>query len=120
MKTNELRLNNYFKYGDKTFTVLGILKDTILASGNLCKNDFSIENIEPIILTEEWLLKFGFEKLGVSDYFYISSQNMNLKVSPDLKIIAWYSLQLHGVVIKHVHQLQNLYFALIGDELEIK
>jgi len=114
MKANELRIGNLVQH-----KYSGIIKTDINAISIVeIQNREDIEEIySPIPLTEEWLLKFGFVKLGKLDFFYISEQEMNFKVSCDLKMIAWYNLQLHGVEIKHVHQLQNLYFALTNTEL---
>lgn len=77
--------------------------------------------IKPIPLTEEWLVKFGFTesvKLGmykdltsrmVLKFYKIPNQ---LDLIQDGKNISF----AHGR-IKYVHQLQNLYYALTGEEL---
>jgi len=75
-----------------------------------------LENIEPIPLTEEWLLKFGFEiKQGRFGNEYWGK--INLYTSSDKKIVFCFDGYLKG--IKYVHQLQNLYFALTGNELTL-
>lgn len=75
---------------------------------------------EPITLTEEWLLKFGFEKdydgcltllIGKSRFQWSNG------------ILLWQQTSYNDwseFPCGHVHQLQNLYFALTGTELEIK
>lgn len=70
------------------------------------------EDYEPIPLTEEILLKCGFEKLGLIKY-ELNGVVLNIK---------WSSYFIHrfDTEIKHLHQLQNLYFALKGEELKIK
>jgi hypothetical protein len=84
-------------------------------------------DIEPIPLTEEWLLKFGFEK-GEDEYnfngFDLENRNTDLFLSVD-KIIklkdnfgCWY-FGAYLRELKHVHQLQNLYFALTNRELKL-
>ncbi len=78
--------------------------------------------LEPIPLTEEWLLRFGFEK---------KENNWKcLCICNDWTYLYWerlagleLSVNKHSVMlphIKYVHQLQNLYFALTNQELEIK
>jgi hypothetical protein len=73
---------------------------------------------EPIPLTEEWLIKFGFEtdKImfwnGVMSMGYYSD---GFYYCPTSSIIL-----KRGIEIKYVHQLQNLYFALTGNELTIQ
>jgi len=66
-------------------------------------------------VTEEWLERFGFEeddsvgwlkRFDKSDSFFI-----------DLSFMYWGE---NSVKLTHVHQLQNLYFALTGEELTIK
>ena len=77
--------------------------------------------IEPIQITEEWLLNFGFVLYGKeatdsnspSDWYWIKK---GFKFSIDN--LTYLNNQL-GVKIKYVHQLQNLYFALVGSELQI-
>lgn len=72
-----------------------------------------------IPLTEDWLLKFGFEKAGenekfieylCSDFFwifYVKNKNkFQYYYSPD---------DFH---IDYVHQLQNLFYSLAGKELQ--
>lgn len=79
------------------------------------------EDVEPIYLTEEWLLKFGFEDAcnGFNDYcndrFTICVEKVNGET-----IITMYIADCVINTIKYVHQLQNLYFALTGEELTIK
>ena len=72
--------------------------------------------IEPIPLTEEWLERFGFEKRKIS-YLYGYG---NFLYDYRLKLWTWYGIQLHDYLITYVHQLQNLYFALTGEELQLK
>lgn len=77
------------------------------------------ETINPIPLTEKWLLKFGLTKRG-GWYGWSYSKNgaefgwvghLFLSFGEDNK---------KDVKINTVHQLQNLFFALTGTELEIK
>jgi len=77
--------------------------------------------VEPIELTAEWMEEFGFRndehwyiRVGQFDYFTISCVGDSF----------YYSVNggeyLIGRSIKWVHQLQNLYFAVTGKELERK
>lgn len=75
--------------------------------------------INPIPITEEWLVKLGF----------VNRENgwMRLVICEDFFYISWELL--HGVClsinfnstslvhIKYIHQLQNLIYALTGEEL---
>lgn len=84
--------------------------------------DVNEQDIQPIPLTPEWLERCGFEKvtkgigLSVLDgYVKISSLFTGMPLTLD---IDGNRMPLHG--IKYLHQLQNLYFALTDEELQIK
>ena len=93
---------------------------------------------EPIQLTEEWLIKFGFTKYEWMDGCFIKTSFGDLmiqffrdeihlfftKVSVDSKGMMFDGRRFAGdkktfTKIQYVHQLQNLYFALTGEELTI-
>ena len=87
---------------------------------------FDSERFKPIPLTEEWLERFEFDEDGFKQYEFI---NWGIKVKKDPHAISepnW--IVFHGfmnqfseiVSLKHVHQLQNLFYCLCGEELEIK
>lgn len=121
MKSNELRVGNYVKgIGHKiSWLVDGIEPEYIYSS----KAWRTINSFEGIPLTEEWLLKFGFiEKSDVyfyNDYCIEDIHNGVNWVLNEFDYVKDYFIPI-GKCIKHVHQLQNLYFALTGDELTIK
>ena len=76
-----------------------------------------IEYLQPIPLTEEWLLKFGFDKRlhgWWSEMLFLRFNEMNQN-------ILWFdwngTTQTEGVKISYVHELQNLYYALTKKEL---
>lgn len=111
MEANELRIGNYYlSYGVDLKQVENLTKGKTLI-------DF-----HPIPLTEEWLLKFGFDKSDVFDErgYLFSNYNLNINYytyldwDEDNKCLEKYP---H---IKYVHQLQNLFYALTGEELTIK
>lgn len=74
-------------------------------------------DIEPIPLTETWLLEFGFKTQGIrisKDWFYLWYDDKKI-------VFALAEIQEETgayLVMKYVHQLQNLYFALTGEELK--
>lgn len=120
MKANELRIGNlvYCHYLSCNGFVSEVNNDSVkLIYPN--KHIFSmnpISQLEPIQLTEDWLLKFGFSFLKKKDgtQGVYSNGKMNLVVSNGGNIYRINKL------LPHVHQLQNLYFALTGEELTIK
>jgi hypothetical protein len=104
IKANELRIGNCINNG----------KQNIRVSATTFNTDISQYN--PIPLTEEWLLKFGFE-------VYKFDHKKNQYRFKDRLIVIRDDLFCDygtGVIINHVHQLQNLYFCLCGEELTIK
>lgn len=77
-------------------------------------------NLHPIPLTEEILLKCGFEKVRYEKYAHNELNKLRayphvMKDGFGIYIMGSYTLPN----IKHLHELQNLFFALTGKELEI-
>jgi len=86
---------------------------------------------EPIPLTEEWLLKFGFEKdenIGFDDFIFSIDIFNIFQCKYELNSFSYPLLMRYGnpneyksaTSVFYVHQLQNLYKALTGEELKIK
>ncbi len=76
------------------------------------------EELEPIILTAEILENVGFEgKRALVGSKYFEKGDLQLKQHGEHFHPVSVEFKLH---IKYFHQLQNLYFALTGDELETK
>lgn len=121
MKANELRIGNLIwdieqKEVDK---IVGIEEKRVSVEGSTFAYT-PIDEILPIELTEEWLIKFGFIKyddggeLHGCDCFYISKENnIAIGLTPKYNLSGY-----RNVKVKYVHQLQNLYFALTGEELK--
>ena len=126
MKANELRIGNWVDY-EKTTHII-----TAIDSGNYGRSrwikqsasepdyEHTFKEIEPIPLTPEILEKAGFyyQELSEGLYFnemfgYIENGKEGFIMADDMG-----ENSLH-YEIKYLHQLQNLYFALTGEELEI-
>jgi hypothetical protein len=108
MKATELRIGNYYlAFGVDLKQVETLTKDKILI-------DF-----QPIPLTEEWLKKFGFEKVIVDSWYSKLAENKNtINISKSGLVAINDDKPIRS--IEYCHQLQNLYFALTGEELTIK
>lgn len=104
MKSEHLRLNN-------------IVKVHWEDEHRWCDLDFweGIE-FEPFPLTEEWLERFGFEKIQMSIPTAYKTKD-GFRIKKDQRGY-WMQYKYGMTIIKHVHQLQNLYFALTGEELQ--
>lgn len=71
-----------------------------------------------ILLTEEWLLKFGFRNVD-GEYLLDDFRYNLLKTDTFNGILFCDGIKVLREV-RYVHQLQNLFFALTGKELEIQ
>ena len=109
MKASELRIGNLlenflgqeFEVNHETLRML-----SVGGSGS----EFNLP--KPIPLTEEWLLKFGLHgnhsspvRVGLVDDDFVLQQFTVMFMNAYIKV-------------KYVHQLQNLYHALTGEELK--
>ena len=133
MEARELRIGNLIKSGNGIYKVVAVSvqgveimipydKDVNSQSGHILNSASTI--INPIPLTEEWLVKFGF--IDNDWIFYID----DFKISWSVRIVSTQErsvFYLDGDVpesfkirLYYVHQLQNLYFALTGTELKTK
>jgi hypothetical protein len=106
MKSNELRVGN-FVYSE-------LVDDKIVVSTVFLTASY--DQLKPIELTEEWLIKFGFKPDFQGNYeeayivskfyegfYFVDDRLGNFNVKP----------------IHYVHEFQNLYFALTGVELQL-
>lgn len=124
MKANEIRIGNLILFSENgtVFTVDGIGETGFDVHDEIENTWIESETFEGIKLTEEWLLKFGFEKVdhihGYSFYTLHKSKvnKCNLDVYDDKTLFMGY----HVSHCKYIHQLQNLFFALTNQELIIK
>ena len=73
-------------------------------------------NALPLKLTEEWLLKFGFEKDSWEDNGLVIPLMRKNIVYIDM-IFMEMDIEGQKIELKFVHQLQNLWFCLFGEEL---
>lgn len=74
---------------------------------------------QPIPLTEEWLLKFGFEETGRNTYTLPDAFNYGLHVR---FLMGKFSIKHRAnrgyeKIINYVHELQNIYYSMIDYEL---
>jgi hypothetical protein len=133
MKAEELRIGNYVVNDFKKYNGFPVYIDKVTAlrlHGEVnvwtCPIDRAYEGtsammISGIELTEYFLYRFGFEKIN----------NVNSETYPDFRLnsVELLSNVNGGYVLNrgagfthiiYVHQLQNIYYALTGEELTIK
>ena len=80
--------------------------------------DSGSSKAKPIPLTEDWLLKFGFQQKCVSQTPYCLN-GFSIYPNDNNKHCILYYKSVEIIELKSVHQLQNLYFGLTGTELEL-
>lgn len=119
MQANELRIGNKVNTFFNIGTILTIeLKECIIEFKTGKKDRYTFDELKGIELTEEILLKAGFivknkewSVAALNIYFSIHNKFDDWRFTPiwckDYK------------PIRYVHELQNLYFALTGEEIEI-
>ena len=119
MESSELRLGNYVKMIDSECEVVNINHLSYMIK---CEIKLISHPFDPIPLTADWLLRLGFlesqlEGSGESLALFgdVNIHYYNSKIYIELEY-EYAKLEY----IKYVHQLQNLYFALVGEELTIK
>lgn len=147
MKATELRIGNiifanWLNQGVEVEEITYMDSDSSIKKelGKYAINEISQDEYRPIILTEEWMLQFGFEMEEYEekennrfthpdntdfDLVFFKSPNdywcaYNLAISstdkqlnPEPQILPICS------PFKYVHQLQNIYFSLTGTELQL-
>ncbi len=125
MKANELRIGNLVCYSEDNtiFKIYAIERDGFSVENQIEATWIECGEFKPIQLTEEWLLKFGFVKSKVSSQF--DKEKLTIQIANELEYhkkgrVYFNSWAILEESIKYVHQLQNLYFALTGEELTFK
>jgi len=121
MKVNELRIGNLVK----ELCLTDPYKDiTGVDISRMWKNPNS-ELFNPIPLTEEWLIRFGFTKRKFKHQFIWTNKYREVTISQSFRyeesiffIKCGYDIR-YSPSLEHVHQLQNLFFALTNEELTL-
>lgn len=130
MNLTELRVGNFVSEGGKgAYRVISVSKESVfidlpksdkLPFGAKWKND--ARNIEPVPITVEWYRRMGFTTQQFGPASLILSPNIDITHFQDTGDL-WLAVGDSEVCLgsyKYVHQLQNLVFALSGEELEVK
>lgn len=90
--------------------------------------DANVSTIEAIPLTIEWLIKLGFNDDYNKGYLGIDVNSTDFVITKPKMMGEWqngYAWQYKCTwekftEFKYVHELQNLFFAITGQELELK
>jgi len=124
MEASELMIGNYVYDNLKRIVIIDEIRPEhlIFHLSNGAKVKHTLESFKPIPLTEEWLFNLGFEKLKSSNEWYVI-KNKGFEFS--IHITGYEICFGSGNVFlkgdfKYIHKIQNLYFALTGEQLKLQ
>jgi hypothetical protein len=124
IQANELRIGNYIQSSllPTKHKVVGFMnrnnKTDLYTDLQQAYSD--CEDWEPIPVTEDILLKCGFIHQPQYDYWRIYALQKDFIIMHGGDKNTWVLCDIDiTVMISSLHQLQNLYFALMGEELNI-
>jgi len=136
IKANELRIGNcVLDRGNKILTIDRFIGNKIECDikGMPDKSENGIpiyyhpfteeiNYLNPIPLTEEWLEKFGIDFTSGEEWYYLTFtiKDLLFETSSSIKGFTYNLCCDNQINFQYVHQLQNLYFCLCGEELTIK
>lgn len=143
ISSEELRIGNLLTDDlGNLFTVTEIKQNKVICSyirkdtGNFHVSIIDLCNVKPVEISEEILLKCGFVKLnhlGRNEFVLYIDENLSIEYIQDYGVrivvsnenddlnvnLSSFVCYYDKTKIKHLHQLQNLYYALTGTELPI-
>lgn len=122
MEAIELRIGNFLYY--KNTNELAIV-ELIHKKHYDCRDEYGTftpnSRYKPIPLSKEWLLNFGFvENCLDEDNKWLNLKYRFLNFSSDESVRfkkVYLSINKMDIICDYVHQLQNVFFSLTGQEL---
>lgn len=142
MEARELRVGNYVdtpKDGQNPFRIdiievyqTGFFKVGMVYDANVHPLTWYSTSISPIQLTEDWLVRFGFVEIDNHYTLFLDDKKCDLtskrltywkhqpNYTPSELELSRSGISFKSIFNPTVHQLQNLYFALTGEELTLK
>lgn len=133
IKASELRIGNLLSYKGEPILIKMISPNTIYFN----EGQQSINAVDPLLISEEWLMRFGFERTteGRVNRWAFDIGNKHIAPHGDNKyelssfaidgksaFFCDYTVNNYWAAKKchYVHQMQNLHFAITGEELTLK
>jgi hypothetical protein len=111
---NDLRPGNYVKY----FTTAKQKKLLCLTLSHLLKIQSGALEVWPVDLVNEWFPRFGFSCGDVFNHYYFTKGFIKREESGWFFIKGTEHLNEHPIL--YIHQFQNLFYTLTGEDLELK
>ena len=116
MDAKELRIGNIIRHikdkESKEVVSIDYLIDLDNNKEGYVVNSSWLDEFEPIPLTEEILLKCGYIKQENEMYRVMGHSIWNVQEN-------MFVSNKNGIILRSLHQLQNLYFAITGEELTV-
>ena len=120
MKANDVRLKNLVKYQGKVYQIAAITEEyPYLNTTEFGDGVVEWSDLQGVSLTQEMLLNSGFTKSFIVTNFAIQIEAGVLDLMPDENKYNVYVDDNWICTIEYVHELQNLYFMIAGQELII-
>lgn len=126
IKAGDIMIGNYVMFENTTHIVTEI-SETLVATRWIKGNDkyiHELSDLRPIPLTEDILLKCGFIENYRSEYTVILEHSEHCSFEWKMKkaecrFCIWYkNMSIPNVI--YLHQLQNLFKSLTGNDLKIE
>lgn len=124
MDATELRIGNLVQTKQGVFQIAGIHPDGLWIRPFLSVEAFSpkLKEIQPVRITEEVLQRFGGRSFNTQRYYFAYGLSCIIDEDGDCRVYIkkhdtdhiWFN------TINFAHQLQNIYQAYVGKELEYK
>lgn len=128
MKAHEFRKGNLISQGDYgiiPLTAYEIYQLELKEKGSTVAEYYS--QFQCVAITEKWFENFGLIKNNNSQGKYCLTDGVYINLKGEVFYEYWeeksgFSSLVKKVicVIKHIHQLQNIYYSLTGAELTVK
>lgn len=124
MKSTELRIGNLVRYTGLGGDINAPVEVYTLSPGFISTNgklSLPEKRFEGIPASEGWLIRMGFYLNKQSTYKkqYDHVTFSQIGYDWDLATGWWFRFNGSYIDIQHVHSLQNIFFALTGEELTI-
>ena len=124
MKTNDLRIGNFISDANASDSFFARVKKLDYSRCFYGQFHSAYSDLKPIAISEEWLIKFGFKMIRTNkDSGYkelgLIKKRFHIMFSIECNCNPECFVENIGIDIIYVHQLQNLYFALTGEELAV-
>ena len=118
MKPQDLRIGNWIEIFGNPIQVLGLSKldgrPEMIWVQTQEYVDTKIFQFKPIELTEEWLKRFN---ANIYEYQFRFIYKGKVFIRLNKMRDGWQCVKT-GAIVKDVHSLQNLFYALTGEELK--